>query len=223
MTPYYADDLVTIYHGDCRADWTRREFAALGYDVIVTDPPYGIAWTKGLNRAAGSRAHDGIVNDEDTTARDGILGIRPDVPGIVFGSFYAPFPENVRQVLVWHKPGDAGLVGSVTGYRRDAEPIFLTGTWPLRTVERSSVIHVTAGIAATAAETGHPHTKPLALMVRLIEAAPAGTILDPFMGSGSTLVAAKSLGRKAIGIEVDEAYCEIAARRCSQEVLGLVG
>jgi site-specific DNA-methyltransferase (adenine-specific) len=220
MTPYYQDDLVTICHGDAR-DW---EAPLLKGDVIITDPPYGIAWRRGVNHARKSKPHTGIANDQDTTIRDEVLAAflhAKSRPGIVFGSFYAPFPAHVRQVLVWHKPADAGLVGATTGYRRDAEPIFLIGPWPVRAVERSSVLHISAGQAGTTTATGHPHTKPVALMVRLLEAAPDGSVIDPFMGSGSTLVAAKSLGRRAIGIEIEERYCEIAARRCSQEVLGL--
>ena len=216
---YYSDDHVAIAHGDCLELLPRLEGRA---DVLVTDPPYGIGWKRGVNHARKSGAHSGIANDQDTSVRDAALEVWGDRPGVVFGSFYAPFPAHIRQVLVWKKPGDAGVVGSTTGYRRDAEPVFLTGTWPLRSVERSSVLPAGAGgIAATAAATGHPHTKPLALMRSLIEAAPDGVVLDPFAGSGSTLVAAKELGRKAIGIELEEKYCTIAAERCSQEVLDL--
>jgi len=215
--PFYEDGSVTIYHGDC-----RELLPLVEADVLVSDPPYGIGWKRGEHRAAKSKAHPGIANDENTAARDAALELWGDRPAVMFGSFYAPPPANIRQVLIWAKPGDAGVVGSVTGYRRDAEPVFLIGRWPVRSVERSSVLRPGAGgIAAVAAETGHPHTKPVALMRDLLEHCPEGVVVDPFAGSGSTLVAAKDLGRKAIGIELEERYCEIAAERCSQEVLDL--
>lgn len=220
MIPYYSDDHVTIYHGDCLELIDR-----LSFDVIVTDPPYGIGWKKGHNAAAGSRAHAGIQNDHDTSARDAVLHRKHGAPAVVFGSFYAPAPADVRQVLVWHKPADAGVVGSTTGYRRDAEPVYLIGPWPQRNCKWSSVLRssiTNMGNPSSPAGTwGHPHAKPDDLMRQLIDAAPPGVILDPFMGSGTTLRAAKDLGRKAIGIEIEERYCEIAVRRMGQEVLAL--
>jgi hypothetical protein len=174
-----------------------------------------------VNKSPGHtrRAHAGIVNDEDTTTRDAALAQVREVPAVVFGSFYAPQPPNTKQVLVWPKPPDAGLYGSTTGFRRDAEPVFLVGPWPIRNAAWSSVLPTSSTcIGSHAKAIGHPHAKPLGLMRYLIERCPDGVIIDPFAGSGSTLRAAKDLSRRAIGIEIDERYCEIAARRMGQEV-----
>jgi DNA modification methylase len=211
---YYQDDVVTLYHGDCLKD--HREW--LEADALVTDPPYGIAWTKGQNNAAKSTAHAGIQNDGDTTVRDAVLAAWGKRPGIVFGSFRAPFPAGVKQTLVWQKPIDAGVVGSTTGYRTDTELIFLTGKHPKRPPSRSSVLTTTGGVSRY--RTEHPHSKPTSLLEQLIEWT-SGVVADPFSGSGSTLVAAKAMGRKAIGVELEERYCEIIAKRCAQEVLDL--
>ena len=218
--PYYSDPLVALFLGDA-----RELLPFIVADVIVTDPPYGIAWSfhgggrKGKMR--GTRINPGIAGDEDATLRDAALAMLPDLPAAVFGSFQVPFPAAVRQVLIYRKSADAGLVGSVTGFRRDAEPIFLVGRWPRRDAMRSSVLESHTGLQRLQATLGHPHAKPLDVLVPLLTMCPPGIVLDPFAGSGSTLVAAKLLGRHAVGIEIEERWCEVAARRCSQEVLGL--
>lgn len=217
MKPYYedVDSGITIYHGNC-----LEIDAWLDADVLVTDPPYGIGWSRSANPARRSKAHAGIVNDQNTGYRDEALLRWGEKPAVVFGSFYAPFPAMLRQVLVWSKPADAGVVGSVTGYRRDCEPIFLVGDWPKLTVQWSSVIRShQQSISSVVGETGHPHTKPVDMMRLLLDRCPARTVADPFMGSGTTLRAAKDLGRRAIGIEIEERHCETAVRRLGQGVL----
>jgi DNA modification methylase len=187
-------------------------------DAVVTDPPYGIAWTKPFLANGNSRAHDGIANDSDCEARDAALEWHGYRPAIVFGSFQADFPPHTKQVLIWQKPGDAGLFGTVAGYRRDVEPIFLCGEWPSTPVQRSSVLTSAASFRGhAAAETGsHPHTKPVGLLAQLIGATTAQTILDPFMGSGTTGVACIKLGRKFIGVEIEPKYFDIACRRIEE-------
>lgn len=208
MGPYYADEQVTLYHGDCLeiAAWLEAE-------ILCVDPPYGIGWSIGQNDAAKSRAHAGIVNDHDTTARDEVLKLWGDKPSIVFGSFRAPAPTGVVQTLVWRKPVDAGVVGSTTGYRTDTELIFLRGPHVKRQAARSSVIESRCGMARY--RSGHPHAKPPAILEQLIEWT-VGVIADPFAGSGSTLIAARNLGRRAIGVEIEERYCELIAKRLDQ-------
>lgn len=214
MTPYYSDDQVTLYHGDCLevTEWLES-------DVLVTDPPYGIGWRKGENKAASSGGvsyrHTGITNDSDTRTRDEALRLWANRgPAAVFGSFRAERPHCVTQTLVWKKPVDAGVVGCTTGYRTDTELIFLCGRHVRRTARRSSVLESRCGVERY--RTEHPHSKPVPILEQVIEWMP-GTVADPFAGSGSTLVAARNLGRKAIGVEIEERYCELIARRLDQQ------
>jgi site-specific DNA-methyltransferase (adenine-specific) len=202
--PYYSDELVTIYHGDC-----RELLPSIEADVIVTDPPYGTDdWGGYGRRQLGLHT---IANDSDASVRDAVLALWGDRPVLVFGSPRAPAPNGCWDVLVWDKqrPG----LGSP--WRWQHELIFVRGGWSNKPGIPSVLRHTPLDNPA------HVHEKPTLLMRRLMTGAPPGTILDPFMGSGTTLVAAKSLNRHAIGIEIEERYCEIAAERCSQEVLGL--
>lgn len=223
MNPYYQDESVTLYHGD-----SREIDAWLTADALVTDPPYGIGWKRGAFN--GAAKHAGISNDTDTSVRDAAIRLWGDRPGIAFGSPLAPAPKGTKQVLVYHKPPDTGIFGSVGTFRRDWEAIYLFGPWQQTAPVQSSVLKTNApSLVSLVANryqndtgTGHPHTKPLDVMERLIGAT-AGTVADPFAGSGSTLVAARNLGRKAIGVELDEAYCEIIAKRLAQGVLDLEG
>lgn len=233
--PYYADDLVTLYHGDCReiTEW-------LAADVLVTDPPYGRAWSQraglsnGDGQGRGSKPHAGIANDKDTATRDAALALwcggRPILggrPAIVFGDPLIPPPYGTRQALVYAKPMDAGIKGAHAGFRRDVEMIYLVGSWAAGLGGGSSILKTGAFVAGPrglSVRYEHPHAKPVDVMCDLLgasckSATPSGAIADPFAGSGSTLVAAAQMGLCAIGVELDERYCEIAAKRLSQGTL----
>lgn len=222
--PYYEDDLVQLWHGDC-----REVTAWLEADVLVTDPPYGraIEHGHGLKNSGGqARARKrGEMNagDRDTTVRDAALDLWFDDHdlAVVFGDLLIRQPEGAVQVLVYAKPLDAGIRGARAGFRRDAEAVYLCGPWPVAVGGRTSILRtggLVAGPRGIATMVGHPHAKPQDVMETLVDLAP-GAIADPFAGGGSTLVAAKALGRKAIGVELDERYCEIAARRLTQDTL----
>jgi hypothetical protein len=215
--PYYQDDLVTLYHGDCREidEW-------LIADVLVTDPPYGIGWTKGaLKNARNPSANSGIQNDNDTSARDAALSAWGVRPALVFGSLRAPYPASWRRMLVFQKPLHSGLFGNRSPWRSDWEPIFALGDWPDQTPGLSSVFKTSeatpSGYSGYTTRAGHSHAKPIDVMTRLIESCPPGVIADPFAGSGSTLFAARNLGRRTIGVELEERYCETAAKRLAQQ------
>jgi len=218
--PYYADELVTLYHGRCEeiAEW-------LAADVLVTDPPYGREWRQGdtaTRRGWRSDAHAGIANDGDTNTRDGALAAwGSGKPSLVFGDLLLPPPPGAKQVLVYDKGISAGFTGALGGFRRNAEAVYLMGAgWPSGLGGRSCVLATRASAGGNLTRRyGHPHAKPVDVMEALIAACPDGTIADPFAGSGSTLVAARNLGRRAIGVELEERYCERAALRLSQMTL----
>jgi DNA modification methylase len=203
MTPYYQDDLVTIYHGDCREILPEVEA-----DVIVTDPPYGIAavWKGGF---VGGWARQGALaadrNEWDKEAPQDVIDalLARGLPTCIWGGNYFSLPPS-RGWMVWNKP----------------ERNFTLSEAELAWTNLDTVVRV---YAEHRSDTGreHPTQKPIALMRWCLGRMPEGTVLDPFMGSGTTLRAAKDLGRRAIGIELSEKWCELAAQRCSQEVLGL--
>ena len=195
----------TLYLGDC-----LEILPTLGkVDAVVTDPPYGIKWKRGENKSKNSKSHSGIQGDENVEIRDCALNMI-NAPGAVFGSFYTPHPKPLKQILVWKKSDDLGLVGAVTGFRRDVEPVFLIGEWPIKKQHRTALL--TAPKPKTNI-TEHPHTKPTQLVELLILALPGLFIIDPFMGSGTTGVACVNLGRKFIGIEIEPKYFDIACSR----------
>lgn len=223
MTLYYEDDLVQLYHGDC-----REVTAWLEADVLVTDPPYGIngslsASHKGKKPAAGfAPVHDRAVTwDATLEARDAALTLWGGVkPAAVFGSpkrlDAPPFPP--RQVpLIWDKGELVGMGDLTFPWRVNYELIYVRGDFAGRR-DSTAVLRYNLSNRAAARE-GHPTPKPIGLMSELIIKAPPGVIADPFAGSGSTLVAAKHENRKAIGVEMDERYCEIAAKRLAQDTL----
>lgn len=215
MSIYYQDDHVTLYHGDCLSE--HREW--MEADVLVTDPPYGTQFSAENPKGGyGRRQNAGlgpegftIANDGTTATRDAALGAWGVKPALVFGSPRLPDPPGEwADRLVWDKKRP-GMNGGPWRYRH--ESIFVTAGFERRDNESVSIL------TAWPDQKDHIHAKPLTLMTALVRCAPAGVIADPFSGSGSTLVAAANLGRKAIGVEVEEKYCELIVKRLAQGAL----
>ena len=219
--PYYSDERVVLYHGNCLelADlWTCA-------DVLVADPPYGMSFDSGRVPGRGRP----IAGDATTEVRDAVRDTWGDGrPWLMFGTWRQQRPRGTEQVLVWDKtdgvgPG-MGDLGAAFGTSH--EEVYLGGPWRKQAARRGSVIRTSCAMgnpSGLVARTGHPTPKPTSLMETLIAACPPGTIADPFAGSGSTGVAAKALGRRAILVELEERFCEIAARRLAQDALDFDG
>lgn len=215
--PYYADEQVTLYLGDCReiTEW-------LAGDVLVTDPPYGMALTSGMGGQHGDLR---IAGDETTEARDAALnawgGVRP---ALVFSRWSLPL-VGASMRLTWDKGEHVGMGDLTMPWKPNTEDIYVFGRGFSGPRRGSSVLrHLAVAGCVGRKNTGrrnHPTEKPIDLMEALVSACPPGVIADPFAGSGSTLVAARNLGRRAIGVELEERYCETIARRLAQDCLPL--
>lgn len=212
-TPYYADDLVTVWHADC-----LEHLAWLDADVLVTDPPYGISYQSGSRRDTLAAS---IVNDEDTSTRDHALALWAG-PALVFGTWRARRPDGAQMRLVWDTKGALGMGDLSIPWKPSDQEVYVLG----HTAEhgfrgrRDSNVIVCPPVQSMARNgRQHPHEKPVALLAALLGKCPPGIVADPFAGSGSLGVAAKMLGRSAVLVEVDERYCEIAARRLAQDAL----
>lgn len=213
MEPYYRDESVTLYHGDFRGvdAWLKA-------DVLVTDPPYGMAYESNRNRdKRNAKVGRPIAGDTDLTARTDCLAMWGDRPALVFGTWRVERPAATKALLVWHKVGAGGMGDLSMPWLPSHEEVYVLGSG--FTGKRSeSVLAVKALMSNDANRPNHPTPKPVPLMAQLV-AKTVGVVADPFAGSGSTLVAAKQLGRKAIGVELEERYCEVIASRLAQGVL----
>ena len=252
MKPYYQDDFVTLYHGDCREVLPTLKDRSI--DIVFTDPPYGnnnnnngdlihrweaaLGKTKNVTQAcARPIANDSMHEMKEIVDYSLIeyarvlkkvcccccccggggpkptfawLANRMDEKGLSF--FHA---------VVWDKGG----LGMGWRYRRNYEMVMIAHLkggklkWECKTsgMETANVVRIGKIIPS---KNDHPTPKPLALPLHFLglHGKAGDVVLDSFAGGGTTLVAAKQLGMKAIGVELEERWCELSARRLSQEV-----
>lgn len=216
MTPYYSDEHVTLYLGRCEEVLPPLGF---GHGALVFDPPYGIDYRSGQPRKEGNARS--IANDRDTAVRDWVLGWWANRgPALVFGSWRIPRPKGTKGVLIWDKGGALGMGDLSIPWKFDHEEIYVIGGPFAGKRDSGSVLRHPP---EQSMGRWHPHQKPVGLLSMLLAKVPPLTVVDPCCGVGSTLVAAKARGRKAVGVEVDEAYCERAALRLAQDSLDLGG
>jgi DNA modification methylase len=214
MTPYYEHAGITIYHGDC-----REILPTLTWDATVTDPPYGLNFPylsyKDTRESLVQLIHEVFPCLQ---AHRTFVLCGPTQIGLY------PQPQWVG-VVTWDTTGSFGAYGynqwtPVLCYGAD-----LPGFGNINGLLKGDVLRISGGAGVgfqrSADEVEHTCPKPMTVMEKVLQRYTrlGDTVLDPFMGSGTTCVAAKEAGRRAIGIEIEERYCEIAADRLRQDVL----
>lgn len=221
MKPYYQDDWATIYHGDCREFF---DIIPTG-SVLLTDPVYGINGGKGGDSrkyAKGKYASDKFDDNEEYVKSVCV----PSIEKILIKSIRGAITPGIRCMYFYPRPQDIGCLWTPAACTH--------GPWGLTTMQpilyygkdyRAGINPLPSGKQVTeqSENNGHPCPKPINAWKWLLDKVSQSNdiVIDPFMGSGTTLVAAKQLNRKSIGIEIEEKYCEIAANRLRQEVLDL--
>jgi site-specific DNA-methyltransferase (adenine-specific) len=224
VTPYYEHGGIVIYHGDCAEVLPVLE----AVDLIMTDPPYNYGKDYGT--------HDDAMPPEQfeswLTHRFRLAADRLRDGGMVYFTCSTQMMRlceswdflRFRQWLVWHRPNLVN-VHAHSDWKQTWEPIYYGGKGTFRATR--GVFPDSAVFTIPTPQTNfiegryHVCQRPRKLIQAWLSRAAGDVVLDPFAGSGTTLVAAKEMGRRAIGIEIEERYCEIAARRLSQEVLAL--
>jgi len=214
VTVYYQDELVTLYHGDC-----LEEPAWLEADVLIMDPPYGINYCSGSRRDTLATS---ITGDQDTYVRDAILASWAPKPALVFGTWRIPRPAGTHTRLIWDTKGALGMGNLTVPWKPSDQEVYVIG-YGFTGPRTSNVLSHAPVQSISRNGREHPHQKPVGLLLDLIRKCPPGVIADPTSGAGSLLVAAKRLGVPSIGVEIDEAYCEVTAKRLSQGVLDFDG
>jgi site-specific DNA-methyltransferase (adenine-specific) len=220
--PYYRDDLVALYHGDCRELLPLLPAA----DVFITDPPYASAAAT-VTTGRGKQTWGGNWGDMSlvTLMAEATLGaamLRTEHEVYWFADhlsyaalmplFFRRYP--VAQSIVW----DKDAIGMGAYYRKQTEFIVYCRTRNAPEFASKNARDLIR-IKPDYSEREHPAQKPLRLMLGLLSNSATGIVLDPYAGAGTTLVAARMLGRSAIGVEIEERHCETIARRLSQAVL----
>lgn len=239
MKPYYSDGLVTLYHGDC-----REILPSLTADALITDPPYAVQkngdmlgyvsanWAEKATHSRGYADHDPTAFAE--LMRDTFEPAYATLPDGATGIAYCgnrTFHQMVTQieaagfqpldVLVFASQGVAKSTTTLAPgheiaslFRKPGKPRHINPDW-----KQSNRFD----LRKPREDIDHPTPKPVRWMEVAVglASAPGDAVLDPFAGSGSTLVAAVNLGRKAVGIESQEHYCELAANRLSNQTAAL--
>lgn len=219
--PYYADDLVTIYHGDALEVLPSIESAT----CVALDPPYSMipnAFAGQDDGAAGSSATpvrlltEALRETRRLLPDGGVAGLICDWRRLPDVSYLASLVGlRIATCVAWTRstPGMGGI------FRSAWDPLLVLSVGSPTIKDKAGVRNVIHAEKPRGGE--HPYEKPVALWQHLFDRLPPGLVVDPFAGTGASGVAALASGHRWIGIEIEERYCEAAANRCRQEVLGL--